>query len=231
MDILIAEDDIDINKLITYQLEQDGYTCTSVNDGMQALTAIQKKSFQLAIFDVMMPYLDGFNLLRKMRESGNETPVIFLTARGEDMDKVLGLGLGADDYIVKPFSMAELMARVSAVLRRSHKFHEDSSMCLLFGRLSLDTKGCDATTDGKYVGLGAKEYKILKLLMENPGRVFTKKQLYNAVWDEDVYYDDNTIMVHMSHLRNKIETDPKKPQYLKTIRGIGYKFHYDEDRS
>lgn len=230
MNILIAEDDKDLNRLISFQLEQEGYSCTAVHNGVQALEAVQSQSFHLAVSDVMMPFLDGFNLLRKMRESGNQTPVILITARGEDMDKVLGLGLGADDYIVKPFSMAELIARVGAVLRRSHKQVEDASERLQYGALLLDTKACDVTVNGKTAGLGAKEYKLLKLLMENPGRVYTKRQLYQAVWDEDVYYDDNTVMVHISRIRNKIENDPKDPQYLKTIRGIGYRFQYHEDR-
>ncbi len=231
MNILIAEDDRDLNRLIRIQLEQEGYACTAVSDGFQAMEAAQSCSFHLAVLDVMMPRLDGFNLLRKMRESGNQMPVIFLTARGEDMDKVLGLGLGADDYIVKPFSMTELIARVGAVLRRSYQSRVDSSFLIQYGPLVLDTKGCDVTVNGISAGLNAKEYKLIKLLMESPGRVFTKKQLYSAVWEEDIYYDDNTVMVHISHLRSKLEKDPKDPAYIKTIRSIGYKFQYDEDRS
>lgn len=227
MDILIAEDDKDLQRLISIALEQEGYTCETASDGLQALEWVNSQPFHLAIFDVMMPYLDGFNLLRKLRETNNHTPVIFLTARGEDMDKVLGLGLGADDYIVKPFNMAELIARVGAVLRRSHIYGSQNNSRLAYGRLTLDTQSCDVLIDGKPAELGAKEYKLLKLLMENPGRVFTKKQLYSAVWDEDIYFDDNTIMVHISRLRNKIELDPKTPEYIKTIRGIGYKFLYD----
>jgi len=231
MDILIAEDDRDLQKLIAFQLEQEGYNCTTASNGTSAWEQLKSQRFHLAIFDVMMPYLDGFNLLRKLREANNHTPVIFLTARCEDMDKVLGLGLGADDYIVKPFNMAELIARVGAVLRRSHIYDEGhSTPSLAYGSLMLNTKGCDVFIDGKSAELGAKEYKLLKLLMENPGRVFTKKQLYCAVWDEDVFFDDNTVMVHISRLRNKIEHDPKAPQYIKTIRGIGYKFQYDGER-
>lgn len=224
MDILIAEDDKDLQRLIAFQLEQEGYACATASDGLKALGLLKSQQFHLAIFDVMMPYLDGFNLLRKLREEENNTPVIFLTARGEDMDKVLGLGLGADDYIVKPFNMIELIARIGAVLRRSHIYGSNSESRLTCGSLMLDTNSCDIFINGKSAELGAKEYKLIKLLMENPGRVYTKKQLYSAVWEEDVFYDDNTIMVHISRLRNKIEFDPKKPQYIKTIRGIGYKF-------
>ena len=230
MNILIAEDDKDLQRLIAFQLEQEGYACDTASDGLQALDLLKSQQFHLAIFDVMMPYLDGFNLLRKLREAKNHTPVIFLTARGEYMDKVLGLGLGADDYIVKPFNMTELIARIGAVLRRSHIYGSNSESHLTCGSLMLDTNSCAVFINGKSAKLGAKEYKLIKLLMENPGRVFTKKQLYSAVWEEDVFYDDNTVMVHISRLRNKIEIDPKKPQYIKTIRGIGYKFHYDGAR-
>lgn len=228
MNILVAEDDKDLLKLITYQLEQEGYSCTAVINGSQAFEAVQGQSFHLALFDVMMPLLDGYNLLRMMREAGNQMPVIFISARGDDMDKLLGLGLGADDYIVKPFNMAELVARVSAVLRRSYHSTENAAPCLRYGDLTLDTNGCDARVNGMPVGLGAKEYRLLKLLMENPGRVFTKKQIYTAVWDDDILFDDNTVMVHISHLRNKLEKNPKEPEYIKTMRGIGYKFQYDE---
>lgn len=174
-----------------------------------------------------MPRLDGFNLLRKIRETSN-IPVIFLTARGDDMDKILGLGIGADDYLVKPFSMTEFMARIGAHLRRRFEYnsnYRNSLSKIEFGSLCLDKNGCCVYKDGELIDLNAKEYLLLKYLMENPERVFTKKQLYSAIWNEDIYYDDNTIMVHISHLRNKIEKDPRSPEYIKTIRGIGYKFH------
>lgn len=143
------------------------------------------------------------------------------------MDKVLGLGLGADDYLVKPFSMAELMARVAAQLRRSKEYHRQEPLgddTISFGELVLDKKSCCACRGDTTIELNAKEYLLLKHLMEHPNRVFTKKQLYHAVWGEDYYYDDNTIMVHISHIRNKVERDPRNPQHLITIRGLGYKF-------
>jgi DNA-binding response OmpR family regulator len=181
----------------------------------------------LAILDVMMPVMDGFNLLRKIREHST-IPVIFLTARTDDMDKVLGFGLGADDYLAKPFSVAELVARVGAHLRRNNEYlspKEKSPASITYGDLTIDKEKCCAYKDGEPIELGAKEYKLLLHFMEHPERVFTKKQLYAAVWDEEYYYDDNTIMVHISRLRNRIEEDPQKPKYLKTIRGIGYKLH------
>ncbi len=227
MKILIAEDEKDIRNLLKLQLEMEGYTVFTVKDGMEALEFIQNETIDLAILDVMMPRLDGFNLLRKIRQTSN-MPVIFLTARGDEMDKILGLGLGADDYLAKPFSMAELLARVSAQLRRSLEYSFQKSQVLSkikYGNVCLDKDACCVYKDDKLVALNAKEYMLLKYLMENSERVFTKKQLYKAVWKEDAYYDDNTIMVHISHIRNKIETDPRNPQYIKTIRGIGYKFH------
>ncbi|HYE10819.1 MAG TPA: response regulator transcription factor [Patescibacteria group bacterium] len=226
MNILIAEDENDIRNLLKLQLEQEGYTVFAAKDGIEALEIMQSNVIDLAILDVMMPRLDGFNLLRKIRET-SKIPVIFLTARGDDMDKILGLGIGADDYLVKPFSMAELLARVGAQLRRNHEYSSQKLQTfskIEYGSLCLDKEACCVYKDDILVELNAKEYLLLKYLMENPERVFTKKQLYTAVWNEDIYYDDNTIMVHISHLRKKIE-DPKNPEYIKTIRGIGYKFH------
>lgn len=226
MNILVAEDERDIRNLLKLNLEQEGYFVFAVEDGLKALEVIQKQTIDLAVLDVMMPQMDGFNLLRKIRNISN-LPVIFLTARGDDMDKILGLGIGADDYLVKPFSMAELLARVSAQLRRKLEYSspkQEVSSQIAYGSLVLDMDGCCVYKEGLPVELNAKEFKLLKHLMENPGRVYTKKQLYGAVWEEDYYYDDNTIMVHISHVRNKIETDPKNPEYVKTIRGIGYKF-------
>ena len=226
MNILVAEDEKDIRNLLHLTLEQEGYSVFAAKDGMEALEIVSKEEIDLALLDVMMPRLDGFNLLRKIRETKN-FPVIFLTARGEDMDKVLGLGIGADDYLVKPFSMAELLARIGAQIRRTHLYSlnepKDSSK-IAYGDLILDKDGCCVYKNLKQVELNAKEYMLLAYFMENPDKVFTKKQLYRAVWDEDIYYDDNTIMVHINHLRNKIETDVKNPDYIKTIRGIGYKF-------
>jgi len=227
LNILIAEDEKDIRNLLKLQLEEEGYSVFATKDGIEALEVIQNNVIDLALLDVMMPRLDGFNLLRKIRQTSN-LPVIFLTARGDDMDKILGLGIGADDYLVKPFCMAELLARVGAQLRRNNEYSNQNSQDLSqieFGSLCLDKKACCVHKDSELVEMNAKEYMILKYLMENPERVFTKKQLYKEVWEEDVYYDDNTIMVHISHIRNKIETDPKNPEYIKTIRGIGYKFH------
>ena len=228
MKILIADDEADIRNLIKINLEENGYTVLSAQNGKEALDLLLSEDIHLAILDVMMPIMDGFNLLRKIREY-NTIPVIMLTARTDDMDKVLGLGLGADDYLSKPFSVSELIARVGAQLRRSNEYltpREKSVTTVTYGNLSIDREKCCAFKDGEPIELGAKEYKLLLYFMENPERVFTKRQLYHAVWEEDYYYDDNTIMVHISRIRSRIEDDPQKPKYLKTIRGIGYKLHY-----
>jgi DNA-binding response OmpR family regulator len=225
MNILIAEDEIDIRNLIKITLTEAGYTVFAANDGIEALALFNGNSINLAILDVMMPKLDGFNLLRKLRETSN-IPVIFLTARSEEMDKVIGLGVGADDYMVKPFGVSELVARVAAQLRRQNeysvKFQNETTIKI--GNLILDNESYVLYKDGEMIELNAKEYKLLYHFMTSPDKVFTKKQLYGAVWNDEYLYDDNTIMVHISHLRNKIEADSKNPKYIKTIRGIGYKF-------
>lgn len=232
MTILIADDESDIRNLIQISLEENGYTALTAQNGKEAWDILSAQNVDLAILDVMMPVMDGFNLLRKVREHST-IPVILLTARTDDMDKVLGLGLGADDYLSKPFSIAELMARVGAQLRRNNDYlpqKKKAAARIVYGDLSMDKEKCCAFKNGKPIELGAKEYKLLLYLMENPERVFTKRQLYRAVWDEDFYFDDNTVMVHISRIRSRIEADPQKPDYLKTIRGIGYKLHYTGEK-
>ncbi|MGV8906191.1 MAG: response regulator transcription factor [Acetobacterium sp.] len=231
MNVLVAEDEQDIRNLLKLHLEESGYKVLLVKDGIEALEVIKQNFIDIGILDVMMPRLDGFNLLRKIRET-SQMPVIFLTARGEDMDKVLGLGLGGDDYLVKPFSMTELIARVGAHLRRNYEYSENQlakKPQLEYGNLCLDEDACCVYLDGFLVELSAKEFLMLQFLMKNPDKVFTKKQLYCQIWEEDLYFDDNTIMVHVSRLRNKLEKEPRNPEYIKTIRGIGYKFHIPKD--
>jgi len=233
MNILIADDEIDIRNLVKMSLEENGYKVLTAKDGKEAWDILKTQEVHLAILDVMMPVLDGFNLLRKIREHST-LPVIFLTARTDDMDKVLGLGLGADDYLAKPFSIAELVARVGAQLRRNNEYlqrKEKRPVSLNYGNLSIDKEKCCAFKKGEPLELGAKEYKLLLHFMEHPEKVFTKRQLYQAVWGEEYFFDDNTVMVHISRLRNQIEDDPQKPEYLKTIRGIGYKLHFTGEKS
>ncbi|NLK64397.1 MAG: response regulator transcription factor [Tissierellia bacterium] len=228
MVILIADDETDIRNLVKITLEENGYTVLTAQNGKEVWDILRTQDVNLVILDVMMPVMDGFNLLIKIREYST-IPVIFLTARTDDMDKVLGLGLGADDYLTKPFSIAELVARVGAQLRRNNEYltpKEKTKTIITYRNLSIDKEKCCAFKDGELIELGALEYKLLLHFMENPERVFTKRQLYHAVWDEEYYFDDNTVMVHISRIRNRIEDKPQEPKYLKTIRGIGYKLHY-----
>ncbi|HEY5563660.1 MAG TPA: response regulator transcription factor [Clostridiaceae bacterium] len=226
LNILIAEDEQDLRELLGLHLIKEGFSVYAAENGVVALDIFNSNEINLAILDVMMSGLDGFNLLRKIRET-SEIPVMFLTARGEDTDKILGLGLGADDYMVKPFSPIELIARVHAQLRRSYKYstvlQTPDNLIIQIGNLTFNKNSYSVYKNDKQLECNAKELKLLQIFMENLGRVYTKKQLYEAVWEEAYYGDDNTIMVHISHLREKIEDNPKEPQYLKTIRGIGYK--------
>ena len=250
MRLLIADDEADIRALIRIYFMEKGYQVTEAADGETALGFLTNGKaglggpangeFDLAILDVMMPRLDGFNLLRELRKL-SRIPVILLTARGEEMDKLLGLGLGADDYLAKPFSLAELGARVEAHLRRRNVYDQASLAGitgqsesaaspgapvhkLICGKLILDREGCTLYRDGVPITLIAKEYKVLECLMASPNRIFTKKALYAAVWEDEFYADDNTVMVTMSRLRSKLEEDPQQPVYLATVRGLGYKF-------
>ena len=232
MVILVAEDETDIRNLLKLSLEQEGYQVLAAADGLAALEHFRGQSIDLAVLDIMMPRLDGLNLLRKIRETSN-IPVIMLTARGEDMDKILGLGLGADDYLAKPFNMAELVARIAALLRRSRQYgnpigQETAKVPIISGDLVFDPDSATVTVKGKTLNLNAKEYKLLAFFMANPGRVFTRQQLYQSVWEEEPFAEDNTVMVHISNLRSKVEADPKNPTRIVTIRGIGYKFMHDQ---
>ncbi|MCT4620021.1 MAG: response regulator transcription factor [Marinisporobacter sp.] len=223
MNILITEDNEDINNLLFLHLSKEGYTVFQAFDGEEGLQLFNKEEIDLILLDVMLPKIDGFNLLTKIRET-SEIPVIMLTARSEDADKVLGLGLGADDYVVKPFSVIEIISRVQAQLRRYIKYSSKEAKNILSnGHLSLDLTNYTVTKKGILITLNPKEFKLLSVFMKHVGNIYTKEQLYEIVWEELYHGDSNTIMVHMSHLREKLEDDPKNPKYLKTIRGIGYR--------
>ncbi len=223
MNILIAEDEKDIRELLIMHLEQTGYNVIASKNGLEALELFKNHLVDLCIFDIMMPYMNGFDLVSIIRESST-VPIILLTAKGDELDKVEGFKRGADDYLVKPFGMAELIARVGAGLRRSNEYakHEEDSI-IKINDLELNTLSCEVNKNRKGIDLNTKEYLLLKLFMENPNRVFTKKQLYNAVWKEEYLYDENTVMVHISRLRNKLESIDVA-NCIKTIKGIGYKF-------
>ncbi|WP_282942476.1 response regulator transcription factor [Paenibacillus sp. RC67] len=225
--LLIVEDEPEIIELLRLYLEKE-YCVFEANNGEQALLQVNNHKIDLAILDIMMPDMDGFQLIKKIREA-YQFPVLFLSARSQDYDKILGLSLGADDYITKPFNPLEIVARVQALLRRVHQFDSTGSIQeeeeqLIAGDLMVDTKSCTVYQHGQPVSLTSTEYKIIALMMAHPGRVLTRRRIYEAVWDDMFAYDDNTIMVHISNLREKIEKDPRHPEYIKTIRGLGYKF-------
>lgn len=225
--ILVADDEKEILEILELYLENDGFSVVKAGNGLEAFNLLEIEKIDLAIIDIMMPEMDGLKLLKKIREKSN-IPVIILSARGLDNDKILGLGLGADDYVSKPFNPLEIAARVNAQLRRFYNLNPDkkSETCrvIKIGEIELNTYENILKVKGNLIELTSREFKILKLLMESPGRVFTKKQIFESVWDDCFIGDDSTIMVHISNLRNKIEEDSKKPVYLKTIKGLGYKF-------
>ncbi len=224
MNILLAEDEKDIRDLLQLHLIKVGYTPFLAKDGEEAIKLFKEEEIHLALLDVMMPKIDGFRVLQYIRETSN-IPILLITARVEDEDKILGLGLGADDYIPKPFSPLEVVARIKAQLRRYNLYgaNEFSGKIIKIGDLKLDEEKYCIYKNGEELSLNAKEFKLLAYFMENPGRVFTKKQIYEAIWEDYYAEDANTIMVHISHLRDKIEDNPKDPKYIKTIRGIGYR--------
>ncbi|HJC00662.1 MAG TPA: response regulator transcription factor [Candidatus Flavonifractor merdavium] len=217
--ILIAEDDGDIRDLLRLYLESEGYRVLEAADGAAALALARENMPDMAILDVMMPELNGYELTRALRKF-SDIPILILSAKSQDNDKILGLNLGADDYITKPFNPVEIVARVKAQLRRATR---ENSTTLTVGELSLDTATFQLTKNGQPIALTPMEYKILALLMRSPGRIFTKIQLYEGAVGNYFEGDDNTMMVHISKLREKIEDDPKDPRYIITVRGLGYK--------
>ena len=217
--ILIAEDYGDIRDLLRLYLESEGYRVLEAADGAAALALARENMPDMAILDVMMPELNGYELTRALRKF-SDIPILILSAKSQDNDKILGLNLGADDYIAKPFNPVEIVARVKAQLRRATR---ENSTTLTVGELSLDTATFQLTKNGQPIALTPMEYKILALLMRSPGRIFTKIQLYEGAVGNYFEGDDNTMMVHISKLREKIEDDPKDPRYIITVRGLGYK--------
>lgn len=220
--ILIVEDDEEINNLIFHALKKEGYDIVQLFDGREAIEKYDN-TFNLVILDLMLPYVDGMEVLRQIRTINN-APVIILSAKAEETDRIIGLGMGADDYIVKPFSTRELTARVKAQLRRYVYYNEDKQKSILqHGELKLDTSNYKVFKQNKELNLTPKEFELLKFFLSNPDRVFTKAQIFNNVWEDDYVNDDNTVMVHVKRLRNKIEDNPNDPKHIVTVWGIGYK--------
>lgn len=222
--ILICDDEKDIVSALKIYLSSESYNTYEAYTGEEALQVITNTDIHLVLMDIMMPVMDGLVAMVKIRELNN-IPVILLTAKGEDTDKILGLNIGADDYITKPFNPVEVLARVKSQLRRYMQLGGGAikSQNLCIGCIELDDKTKTVTTDGDIVNLTPTEYDILKLFMENPGEVFSPKKIYNRVWNETSFGSESTVAVHIRHLREKIEINPSEPRYLKVVWGQGYK--------
>lgn len=224
--ILIAEDNIDTLNILKLYLDNSDFEVIYVDNGDDAINIFNTQNIDLAIFDIIMPKKNGFELIKHVRKNST-IPILLLSAKDQYSDKIFGLNLGADDYITKPFNPTELIARINSNLRRYYEFNstysKEINRKLILGNLSLNLDDFLLMKNEKPINLTATEYKILSKLMKNPGRIYTKLQLYESVNGSYSENDDNTIMVHIFHLRNKIEDDPKNPKYIKTVRGIGYK--------
>lgn len=222
--VLVVEDDKEIREGVQIYLQSQGYKVFQAADGIEGLEVLEKEEIHLAIVDIMMPRMDGIRMTMKLREK-YDFPVIMLSAKSEEVDKVMGLNIGADDYVTKPFTPMELMARVNSHLRRYRKFMEKltpKENVHVIGGLEINEDTVEVTMDGEPVRLTPIEYKILLLLAKNPGRVFSSEEIYERVWQEKAINTD-TIMVHVRNIREKIEIDPKNPKYLKVVWGVGYK--------
>ena len=220
--ILVADDDKDIRELVAIYLKTEGFNVKLAENGEEALALIEKNKFDLVILDVMMPKIDGLETLIKIRKN-HIMPIIFLTAKNEEIDMIKGLTLGADDYIGKPFSSMELLARVKSQLRRYTIFNNSENLVITIDDLVIDTNMHMVTIEGKEVSLTPTEYKILELMCKNKNRVFTVEQIYENIWRDNYAIGDTSIMVHITKIRQKIEKDPKNPEYIKTVWGVGYK--------
>ncbi len=221
--ILICDDEKDIRSALRIYLAQDGYRVLEAADGQMALDLISHDTVHLVLLDIMMPVMDGFTVLDHLRRASH-VPVILLTARGEDEDKIHGLDLGADDYVTKPFNAMELLARVRAVLRRYAEREESkTSSVIAIGGIELDDDKKSVTCEGESISVTPKEYDILRLLMQNPGKVFSSREIYQLVWQDIPIGPEGTVAVHIRHLREKIEINPAEPRYIKVVWGKGYK--------
>ncbi len=226
--ILIAEDDANIRLGLVATLESEGYAVTPASDGAQALKLFPQEKFDLVLLDVMMPKASGYDVCRELRARGARTPVLFLTAKGEEIDKVVGLKLGADDYVTKPFGVHELLARVEALLRRSRGSHEakppELPPVFPLGTATIERKKFTARVAGREVALTARELKLAEVFAAHPGEVLTRDALLNAVWGVDYLGTTRTLDQHVAQLRKKIETDPEAPSVIMTVHGVGYRY-------
>jgi DNA-binding response OmpR family regulator len=229
--ILVVEDEADIVELVSYNLKNEGFDVTASFDGEDALRKLrnQREKFDLVILDLMLPGINGMDVCRAIKASPGTAslPVIILTAKGDEVDKVLGLEMGADDYVTKPFSVRELVSRVKAVIRRSAPQSSDAGRLIVVGALELDTQMYAAKKGGRALDLSATEFGVLLCLVKARGRVMTRDMLLDAVWKNEAFVEPRTVDVHVSRLRSQIEDDPSNPAYIKTRRGVGYYFETD----
>ena len=224
--ILLVDDEDSVQKLLTYPLERDGFRVVQARDGEQALRLFGHEEFDLVVLDLMLPRVDGLEVCRRLR-AASDVPIIMLTARGEELDKVLGLELGADDYITKPFSIREFRSRVRALLRRAalpRDRLERDAQAIEAGELRIHPAKRTVELAGEPVQLTYVEFELLRALAAEPGRVFTREMLLRALWGDSAYREPRTIDVHIRHLREKLEHDAREPEYLFTVRGVGYRF-------
>jgi len=223
--ILLVDDEESIQTLLSYPLRKDGYEVVLAGDGAQALKRFDEASFDLVVLDVMMPVLDGLEVCKRLR-ARSTVPIIMLTAKSDEVDTIVGLELGADDYITKPFSVREFRSRVKAALRRGNMTGQAQTPTepIVAGALEMDFERRSVALGGKQVQLTYVEFEILATLASSPGRVFTRETLLEHIWGDSTYRDTRTVDVHIRHLREKLEADPKEPEYLFTVRGVGYRF-------
>jgi DNA-binding response OmpR family regulator len=222
--ILLVDDEDSVQKLLTYPLERDGFRVVSARDGEEALIRFAEEPVDLVVLDIMLPKLDGLEVCKRLR-AGSSVPIIMLTARDDEFDTVLGLELGADDYITKPFSIREFRSRVRALLRRAGASRHDAPAAepLVAGNLSLDPDRRDVKVDGRALDLTYVEFELLRTLAAQPGKVFSRRALLQAIWGDSAYREPRTIDVHVRHLREKVEQDPSEPKLILTVRGAGYR--------
>ena len=221
--ILIVEDDASILLPLEDNLKLEGYEVASATEGSQGLAMAQEGHYDLIILDIMLPKLNGLDVCRKLRQDKNTTPILMLTAKSQEIDKVLGLELGADDYVTKPFSPRELLARIKAIIRRTQQIQQGIDF-YRFGKAEVDFKKYEAKKDGKILDLTALEFSLLHLLIANDGQVVPRDRILDEVWGEGVYIEPRTIDKHISQLRKKLEDDPQNPRFIVGVRSVGYKF-------
>lgn len=227
--ILVVDDELSITTLLKYNLEKENFKVDVCHDGESALEAATNNQFDFIILDLMLPQINGFEVTKQLRKNNIHTPIIMLTAKDETLDKIIGLEVGADDYVTKPFSPRELIARIRAVERRlelagNKQADVVSEEEIRVGRLIAYPKNYRVTKDGEELNFTKKEFELLIYFMERQNRIIGRDELMNSIWQDDMYHLSRTVDIHVSHLREKIEDDPKKPKYIKTVRGFGYKF-------